>query len=86
MATVGEIVKRRREAMRLNQRDLAAMAGVSHSFIFRLEAGYGRDWPALKLEAVARAIGYADGSALLREARENGWTRNIQPTLAGSAA
>lgn len=39
MATIGEIIKERRTALKLTQRQLASAVGVSHTYIYNLEKG-----------------------------------------------
>ncbi len=39
METLGSIIKRRRLAMGLTQRELAELVGISHTYIYQLEKG-----------------------------------------------
>jgi XRE family aerobic/anaerobic benzoate catabolism transcriptional regulator len=66
LETLGERVRKRREALGLTQRQLAARAELSLRFLAQLEAGQG-NISLLRFAQLARALGM-QASALLHEA------------------
>jgi XRE family aerobic/anaerobic benzoate catabolism transcriptional regulator len=66
LETLGERVRKRREALGLTQRQLAVRAELSLRFLAQLEAGEG-NISLLRFAQLARALGLS-ASALLREA------------------
>lgn len=68
-----------REHARLSQRALAELAGVSHSYVTKLESGEIRSPSAARLERIAAALRWPDHSAMLASdeldpPREPSWT------------
>jgi len=57
MFELGRVLRQAREAKRFSARRLAAVAGVTHSFISKLEAAQFQTVSADNLAALARALG-----------------------------
>ena len=66
---IGDRIKRRREKLKMSQRDLAAKIGYTdHTTITRIESGK-TDPPQKKVAAIAKALGTTPGYLM-------GWTDN----------
>ncbi len=64
MATIGEIIKERRTALKLSQRELGKLVGVSHTYVYNLENGKN-DIPSPDvMAAFAQALRVAEETLL----------------------
>jgi XRE family aerobic/anaerobic benzoate catabolism transcriptional regulator len=80
LETLGEKVRKRREALGLTQRQLAARAELSLRFLAQLEAGQG-NISLLRFAQLARALGLS-ASALLSEAEGDARVETPGPVVA----